>query len=241
MPGIDAPWITVPEKTLWEMYEQEDETCGGGIYWSRNRLDPSRKNWKSAITNWEYTDAAARVYFETKNQTVLDLSIKIHDWLFSSGLVSEDGTLGDGMYGGDAETLKCVVSPNQYSYNYGAALGTSAWLLYVLAAIDCSHRRSLQQSHRRSEIPRPGLDHPQERSRPFRPGQHRHGVVRSVRVLQPRPATLQGHLAAQHGLLLAHDEEQSGQAEHPGRHLGIPRQHDALLQRPWVPRDFQCC
>lgn len=50
MPGVDGSWIVAPQKTLDQVYEQRDDQCGGGIYWSRNR-QAANNDYKSVIVS----------------------------------------------------------------------------------------------------------------------------------------------------------------------------------------------
>jgi len=123
MPYADGSWLTMPQKTLDEAYEQYDDLCGGGIYWSRNRAGSSA-DYKSLITNLEWVSTAAQVYMQTQNETLMTLATGLLEWMYSSGLATSAGVLNDGVSVNDCS----AITTDQWSYTYGQALGMFAWL-----------------------------------------------------------------------------------------------------------------
>ncbi|KAG0148353.1 hypothetical protein CROQUDRAFT_694779 [Cronartium quercuum f. sp. fusiforme G11] len=123
MPG-GGPWIEVAHKTYDQTYEQWDNECGGGIYWSRDRNGKSAP-YKSLITQLQFTMAGARIFLQTQNNTALELTKKTMDWVFSSGLGNKQtGMLYDGMNAGACGQF----TSHLWSYNYGQLLGSLVWL-----------------------------------------------------------------------------------------------------------------
>ncbi|POV97964.1 hypothetical protein PSHT_14286 [Puccinia striiformis] len=124
MPGAKGPWIKLAQKTFDQTYQQWDDGCGGGIYWSRDRNGNSAP-FKSLITQLEFVQQGARNYLETKNETAIAISKTALDWVFSSGLGNiQTGTLYDGMNVGECGKF----TSHFWSYNYGSLLGALSWM-----------------------------------------------------------------------------------------------------------------
>lgn len=124
MPGAKGPWIKLAQKTFDQTYQQWDDGCGGGIYWSRDRNGNSAP-FKSLITQLEFVQQGARNYLETKNETAIAISKIALDWVFSSGLGNiQTGTLYDGMNVGECGKF----TSHFWSYNYGSLLGALSWM-----------------------------------------------------------------------------------------------------------------
>lgn len=124
MPGANGPWITLAQKTFDEAYQQWDDQCGGGIYWSRDRNSASAP-YKSLITQLEFVQQGARNFLQTKNNTALDLAKAALDWVFTSGLGNtQSGVLFDGMNVGACGQF----TTHLWSYNYGSLFGALAWM-----------------------------------------------------------------------------------------------------------------
>ncbi|KAJ3416401.1 hydrolase 76 protein [Chytridiales sp. JEL 0842] len=96
------PWLEVAARTWNHALEQWDTTtCGGGIYWSRNR-NAARLNqrfYKSSITNAQAIEVAARLYEITKNQTYVEWADRLYDWMKKTVMLPDysvlDGVMGD--------------------------------------------------------------------------------------------------------------------------------------------------
>ncbi|PLW39889.1 hypothetical protein PCASD_07916 [Puccinia coronata f. sp. avenae] len=124
MPGAKGPWMTLAQKTYDQTYQQWDDGCGGGIYWSRDRHGASAP-YKSLITQLEFIQQGARNFLQNKNNTALDLSKAAMDWVFSSGLGnSQSGVLYDGMNVGECGKF----TSHLWSYNYGSLFGALVWM-----------------------------------------------------------------------------------------------------------------
>ncbi|KAJ3274067.1 hydrolase 76 protein [Terramyces sp. JEL0728] len=114
------------QSTYDDVWAQWDNTCGGGIYWNRNRLDTNlqRKFYKSAITNSQAINLGARLYLLTKNQTYIDNSMKIYNWMMSSKIIGSDFAVYDGL----TADSTCALSSLQVAYNSGFLVGALSWL-----------------------------------------------------------------------------------------------------------------
>lgn len=126
IPGSNTTWLQLAEKTFWEVSTkgQMDKTCGGGIFWYRDRKD-SKGSYKSLITQLEFISQGARNYLINKNWKTLMLAQDVLEWVISSGLGNaRTGVLLDGI-----DVNKCSeFRDNQWSYNYGQFLGSLAWM-----------------------------------------------------------------------------------------------------------------
>jgi len=119
MPG-SGKFITVAATTWAENLEQWDNQCGGGIYWSRDRTDSGRKNYKNTITNGEFMALGARLAYMTRNMTYLDWSVKAYDWMKNVGMITSDYHVYDG-----AQAPNCgadTLVKTEWTYSYGVII-----------------------------------------------------------------------------------------------------------------------
>ncbi|OAV93529.1 hypothetical protein PTTG_00846 [Puccinia triticina 1-1 BBBD Race 1] len=124
MAGGNGDWISLATKTYDQVWAQNDNKCGGGIYWSRNR-ESKGGNYKSLITQVEFISQGARNFMQTKNATAFEQSKTILDWITSSAIGDQKtGILYDGLEANDCGKL----STSLWTYNYGQLLGSLAWM-----------------------------------------------------------------------------------------------------------------
>ncbi|KAJ3002398.1 UNVERIFIED_CONTAM: hydrolase 76 protein, partial [Siphonaria sp. JEL0065] len=120
--GFNPTYFTLANATFYQVFNQWDNLCGGGIYWSRTRAEGTADpTLKSTITNVEEMEIAAKLYSVTKDADFKTKFDQIFAWLKSSGIIAGDYVVYDGI-----RTGGCAISPNIYSYYYGelfAALG----------------------------------------------------------------------------------------------------------------------
>ncbi|KAI8908021.1 glycoside hydrolase [Gorgonomyces haynaldii] len=122
MPG-GKTFLQVAQQTYEEAWQQYDpSTCGGGIYWSRDRQNPKTKGYKSTITNVQHMMLGARLFLLTGNQTYIQNSQQLYNWM-KRGLIA-NGKVFDGV---DADQ-GCGMNINEHSYNPGVLLGAMGWL-----------------------------------------------------------------------------------------------------------------
>jgi mannan endo-1,6-alpha-mannosidase len=126
--GTQPSWFKVAELTMNQMLEQLDNTCKGGIYWSRNRASTNgnQATYKSTITNVQAMSMFARLAaLNPSNQTYYkQTSDSIYAWLKSSGLITSDFDIYDGV---DAAT-SCSIVSIKWSYNPGMLISAlSQW------------------------------------------------------------------------------------------------------------------
>ncbi|MBW0479279.1 hypothetical protein O181_018994 [Austropuccinia psidii MF-1] len=124
MPGAKSDWISLAVKTYEQVRSQTDGKCGGGIYWSRARDNPSG-NYKSVITQLEFVSQGARNFLLTHDVQAFARSKVVLEWVISSSVGnSKIGILFDGL---EADNCTKVTKKN-WSYNYGQLLGSLAWM-----------------------------------------------------------------------------------------------------------------
>jgi mannan endo-1,6-alpha-mannosidase len=123
-------YLSVAQITYNQIWEQHDNMCGGGIYWSRDRTAARGKGYKSTITSiyliFNYLDAqaiilGARLYRMTNNATYLKQAQELASWLKTSGVINSQGQVYDGI---DADT-GCSLKPPFHSYIAGNFLYNS--------------------------------------------------------------------------------------------------------------------
>ena len=93
-----------------------DDTCGGGIWWSKER------KYKNAIANELFLDVAAHLANRTSNATTkakyLDWANREWQWFAQSTMIAEDHQINDGLTSACQNNRKTV-----WSYNQGVILG----------------------------------------------------------------------------------------------------------------------
>jgi len=92
-----------------------DETCGGGIWWSKDR------KYKNAIANELFLSVAAELAIrEGGAQRLSDSKWAMREWNWfqRSGMINEDNLVNDGLTGGCRNNRRTV-----WTYNQGVILG----------------------------------------------------------------------------------------------------------------------
>ncbi|KAJ3331880.1 hydrolase 76 protein [Blyttiomyces sp. JEL0837] len=119
-----AQWFTIADLTLNEMLNQWDPICGGGIYWSRNRLatNPQQRTYKSTIANAQLIELAGRLLVLSGNGTYKDLADRTYAWLKSSTIIDVDYTVADGINALDAGCSAKDIDRSLFSYQPGVLL-----------------------------------------------------------------------------------------------------------------------
>ncbi|KAI9329466.1 glycoside hydrolase [Obelidium mucronatum] len=113
--GMNPTYFTLANTTFHQAWNQWDNACGGGIYWSRARSSGRDPNLKSTITNVQEMEVGARLYAMTKVEDYKTKVDQLLAWLKTSGIIAKDYTVYDGV-----RSTSCgTVSPEIYSYHYG--------------------------------------------------------------------------------------------------------------------------
>ncbi|KAK3390321.1 glycoside hydrolase [Podospora didyma] len=114
-----ASYLNMAEHIFDDMKNGTDNTCGGGIWWSKER------KYKNAIANELYLSVAAslanRVPVASKKYYV-DIAKAHWEWFKQSGMINSNNLINDGLHINDDGT--CVNNRAQtWSYNQGVVLG----------------------------------------------------------------------------------------------------------------------
>jgi predicted alpha-1,6-mannanase (GH76 family) len=125
----DPRYLAMSKSIFTDMSGAWDETCSGGIWWSKDR------NYKNAIANELYLSVAAHLAVRTRGherKEYLTWASREWRWFSASGMVNADHLINDGL---DA---KCVNNQKTtWTYNQGVILGAVAELSHA------SHDHSL--------------------------------------------------------------------------------------------------
>ncbi|KAJ3113452.1 hydrolase 76 protein [Phlyctochytrium bullatum] len=127
-------WFDVANTTFFQMLQQWDtSTCGGGIYWSRDRNSRS-KDYKSTITNGQAIEMAARLYRLKPDPVYRKWADDIYAWM-KKYVVQPDYTVIDGfnaVRAGDTPA-QCAsdVTTDLWSYQPGVMIPGLAILYNV--------------------------------------------------------------------------------------------------------------
>ncbi|ORY50445.1 Six-hairpin glycosidase [Rhizoclosmatium globosum] len=123
MDGFNPTYFALTNNTLYEMFMNWDDQCGGGIYWSRTR-DPKSEDptLKSTITNVQAMSLSARLYAIERNADYKTKFDQLFQWLKTTGIIGSDYTVYDGVKTGSCGN----VSTEIYSYHYGPLLSSLA-------------------------------------------------------------------------------------------------------------------
>lgn len=124
MPG-GVSYFQVVDNTVTEVMQDWSMTCGGGVYWSRIKAET--QGYKSAITNIQVMYLASQLNL-VQGSTSVDLQVRVYDWLKSSGLITKDWQLYDGVNTED----QCSINGLMTSYKVGLLFG-SLGLMYKVS------------------------------------------------------------------------------------------------------------
>ena len=108
----------IANNTLTSVWQQWDNACGGGIYWSRDRQSSleNQRTYKSSITNAQYLYMTAMLYGTTKDASYMTKFDQVYQWMKTSGIIDKDWKVADGVRG------DCSVEHIYYSYSVGATI-----------------------------------------------------------------------------------------------------------------------
>lgn len=119
----DPRYLAMARSIFDDMAASWDDTCGGGIWWSKDR------KYKNAIANELFFSVAAhlasRVY-SADGQKYADWASREWKWFYATGMINGDHLVNDGLTI-DASPGKC--SNNQktvWTYNQGVLIGALA-------------------------------------------------------------------------------------------------------------------
>ncbi|KAK6091322.1 hypothetical protein MT418_008167 [Batrachochytrium dendrobatidis] len=117
-------YLQVAINTYDEIMQQHDPTtCGGGIFWSRDRTRADTKDYKSVITNVQMMVHSAKLGIITGDPKYMATADTLYKWLQTSGLITPDFHVWDGL-----SIPRCVKDAREFSYNAGLLLGGLAYM-----------------------------------------------------------------------------------------------------------------
>ncbi|KAJ3381364.1 hydrolase 76 protein [Entophlyctis sp. JEL0112] len=117
--GYNPTYISIVNTTYYQMWQDWDSACNGGIYWARDRSSSSSNNkyYKSSITNAQHIELSARLYAFTGDSVYLSNAKQVYQWMTETVIDSSTYAVYDGI-----DTSTCTVSSNMYSYHSGELL-----------------------------------------------------------------------------------------------------------------------
>ncbi len=124
----NAQYLSMAESIFADMAASWDETCGGGIWWSKD------KKYKNAIANELFLSVAAHLANRTSGvvrSQYFDWGKKEWRWFQASGMINSKHLINDGLGKSPGQTsgVGCVNNGRTtWSYNQGVILGGLAEL-----------------------------------------------------------------------------------------------------------------
>ncbi len=117
----DARYLNMAEQIFSDMTTGWDDTCGGGIWWKKDR------HYKNAIANELFLSVAANLATVSRDPkqraSSADWAKREWQWFASSGMINSRNLVNDGL------TSACQNNQrNTWSYNQGVILGGLAAL-----------------------------------------------------------------------------------------------------------------
>lgn len=111
----DRRYLQIAQQGIDFMWNNHDDTCGGGLWWTTNR------SYKNAISNELFIQAAAELAIRLGDagQTYLDRAIDVWHWFDASGMINDDLLVNDGL-----DPATCTNNGDTtWTYNQGVILG----------------------------------------------------------------------------------------------------------------------
>lgn len=121
-------YLSMAQSVFADMSGGWDDTCGGGIWWSKDR------KYKNAIANELFLSVAAHLANRTSGAAqseYLNWGNKEWTWFLASGLINSKSLINDGLGKGQGQTAGTGCANNgrtAWSYNQGVILGGLAEL-----------------------------------------------------------------------------------------------------------------
>jgi predicted alpha-1,6-mannanase (GH76 family) len=133
-------YLSMAESIFADMADSWDDTCGGGIWWSKD------KNYKNAIANELFLSVAAHLANRTpraQRNRYRNWGNKEWTWFQASGMINSRNLINDGLGKRHDQTTGATCKNNgrtTWSYNQGVVLGGLAELSKA------NHDRSLPEA-----------------------------------------------------------------------------------------------
>jgi predicted alpha-1,6-mannanase (GH76 family) len=113
----DKRYLVMGQSIFADMAGGWDETCSGGIWWSKDR------KYKNAIANELFLSVAAHLANRVKDAKYAEWTEKEWRWFKASGMINEENVINDGLRI-DASTSTCTNNGKTvWTYNQGVVLG----------------------------------------------------------------------------------------------------------------------
>lgn len=112
----DARYLAMAQSIFADMAGGWDETCGGGIWWSKDR------KYKNAIANELFLSVATHLVNRVKDVKYGEWAGKEWRWFKASGMINEENVINDGLR---IDTTGACVNNGKtvWTYNQGVVLG----------------------------------------------------------------------------------------------------------------------
>ena len=122
----NARYLAMAESIFTDMAESWDDTCGGGIWWNKDR------KYKNAIANELFLSVAAHLATRTSGKTktmYLNWGTREWKWFRGSGLINAENLINDGLTNEPERATSCRNNGKlTWTYNQGVVLGGLAEL-----------------------------------------------------------------------------------------------------------------
>ncbi len=121
-------YLSMSESIFADMAKSWDGTCGGGIWWSKDR------NYKNAIANELFLSVASHLTNRTsgsRRSQYLQWADREWTWFQASGMINSEGLVNDGLRQGSGQGTGMSCTNNgrtTWTYNQGVILGGLAEL-----------------------------------------------------------------------------------------------------------------
>jgi predicted alpha-1,6-mannanase (GH76 family) len=121
-------YLAMAESIFADMAASWDDTCGGGIWWSKD------KDYKNAIANELFFSVAAHLVNRTSGATrrqYLEWGNREWKWFQGTGMINAKGLINDGLNNGKGRSAGPACTNNgrtTWTYNQGVVLGGLAEL-----------------------------------------------------------------------------------------------------------------
>ena len=121
-------YLAMPESIFADMAASWDDTCGGGIWWTKE------KHYKNAIANELFLSVAAHLAGRSSGSArkqYLDWGNREWKWFQASGMIDDKGLINDGLEQKQTQSSVRVCINNRkttWTYNQGVVLGGLAEL-----------------------------------------------------------------------------------------------------------------
>ncbi|KAK4127531.1 glycoside hydrolase family 76 protein [Parathielavia appendiculata] len=126
-PPADQPqWLALAQSLFNQWASRWDEaSCGGGLRWQIFTFN-NGFNYKNSISNGCFFNIAARLARYTGNETYAEWATKIFEWQETTGLITVDHNVRDGLTININDNTCNNMDTNLWSYNAGIFLHGAA-------------------------------------------------------------------------------------------------------------------